>query len=48
MFDNLRHRIHPRGIFFNALERTFLQTSTMAITLVALLVLFVVIYFKLV
>jgi hypothetical protein len=46
MFDDFRHRMHPRGVLFNAIERTFLTTSDLLITLVALLVLFFAIYLR--
>ncbi len=48
MLGDFRHRIHPRGVLFNAIERTFLTTSALAITLVCLLVLFFVIYMRVV
>jgi hypothetical protein len=48
MLVDFRHRIHPRGVLFNAIERTFLTTSALVITLVALLILFFVIYLRVV
>ena len=48
MLADFRHRMHPRGVLFNAIERTFLTTSALLIGLVALLVLFFVIYLRVV
>lgn len=48
MFDGFRHRIHPREVLFNAIERTFLTSSAMVVTLVLLLILFIGIYTRLV
>ena len=48
MVGAFRHRVHPRGILFNALERTFLTTSAMIIALVTLIILFLGIYMRLV
>jgi len=47
MLGDFRHRIHPRGILFNAIERTFLTTSALVVALVFLLVLFLGIYLRL-
>jgi len=48
MLYDFRHRMHPRGFLFNAIERTFLTTSALLVTLVVLLVLFVGIYLRVV
>jgi len=47
MLSDVRHRFHPRGVLFIAMERTFLSNSV-SITLLALLILFVCIYLRLV
>jgi hypothetical protein len=46
MFGEFRHRIHHRGILFNTIERTFLSTSALLVTLVMLLILFLGIYLR--
>jgi hypothetical protein len=48
MLGDFRHRIHPRGILFNAMERTFLTTSALVVALVTLLILFFGIYLRVV
>jgi len=48
MLDDFRHRIHPKGVLLNAIERTFLTTSALLIMLVVLLILFFGVYFRLV
>ena len=48
MVGDFRHRLHPRGFLFNAIERTFLTTSTLLVAVVFLLILFFGIYFRLV
>jgi hypothetical protein len=48
MLGEFQHRIHPRGILLNTIERTFLSTSTLVITLVMLLVLFFGVYLRVV
>jgi len=47
MTGDFRHRIHPRGVLFNAIERTFLTTGALTVVLVFLLILFFGIYLKL-
>ena len=47
MLGEFRHRLHPRGILFNAIERTFLTTGALLVALVFLLILFFGVYFKL-
>ena len=47
MLSDFRHRLHPRGILLNAIERTFLTTGTLVIVVVFLLILFFGVYFKL-
>jgi hypothetical protein len=47
MFGDLRHRLHPRGVLFNTIERTLLATSALLVTLLTLLILFVVVYLRL-
>jgi len=46
MFGEFRHRVHHRGILFNTIERTFLSTSALTITLVTLLILFFGVYLR--
>jgi hypothetical protein len=48
MLSDFRHRTHPRGVLFGEIERSFLTTSAVVITLVGLLVLFMGIYLQLV
>lgn len=47
MFGDFRHRAHPRGVLFNTIERTFLNTSALIIALVTLLILFFGFYLRL-
>ena len=47
MISDFRHRWHPRGVLFNAIERTFLTTGTLVVVLVFLLILFFGIYLRL-
>jgi hypothetical protein len=47
MLGDFRHRFHPRGVLFNTIERTFLTTSALLVTLLFLLVLFVGVYLRL-
>lgn len=47
MLGDFRHRFHPRGILFTAIERTFLTTSALVVMLVFLLILFCGVYFRL-
>jgi len=44
MLGDFRHRAHPRGALFNTIERTFLGAGATVLTLVALLILFFVVY----
>jgi hypothetical protein len=48
MFSDFQHRAHPRGIFLNTIERTFLSTSAPIIALVTLLAIFFGVYLRLV
>ena len=48
MLYDFRHRFHPRGILFNTIERTFLATSAVVVTLLMLLILFLAIYLRIV
>ena len=48
MLADFRHRMDPRGVLFNAIERTFLTTSALLITLVVLLILFFALYLRVV
>jgi hypothetical protein len=47
MLADFRHRVHPRGVLFNTIERAFLGVGATVLTLVALLILFFVVYLKL-
>jgi hypothetical protein len=47
MLGDFRHRVHPRGVLFNTIERTFLTTSALVVTLLTLLIVFVVVYLRL-
>ena len=40
MLDDFRHRAHPHGIVFNAIEGTVLSTTTLVAALLFLLILF--------
>ena len=46
MLADFRHRFHPRGILFNTLERTFLATGALVVTVLFLLILFLGIYLR--
>jgi hypothetical protein len=48
MVGEFRHRVHPRGILFNTIERSFLATSALVVTLLFLLILFLGIYLRIV
>jgi hypothetical protein len=47
MLADFRPRLHSRGVLFNTIERTFLGTGATLLTLVALMILFFVVYLKL-
>ena len=47
MFGDFRHRFHPRGVLFTTIERTFLTTSALVVTLLFLVILFFGIYLRL-
>jgi hypothetical protein len=47
MLADFRHRAHPRGVLFKTIESTFLGAGATVLTLVALLILFFVVYLKL-
>lgn len=47
MLDDFRHRRHSRGVLLNGIERAFLGAGATVLTLVALLILFFVVYLKL-
>jgi hypothetical protein len=48
MVGEFRHRVHPRGILFNTIERSFLATSALVVTLLFLVILFLGIYLRIV
>jgi len=48
MLVDFRHRVHPRGVLFNTIERTFLATSALIVTLIMLLILFLGVYLRIV
>jgi hypothetical protein len=48
MVGEFRHRVHPRGILLNTIERSFLATSALVVTLLFLLILFLGIYLRIV
>jgi len=47
MLGDFRHRIHPRGVLSNTVERALLATGALLVTLLTLWVLFVEVYLRL-
>jgi hypothetical protein len=48
MYRAFHHRVHPRGILFNTIERSFLEASALIVTLLTLLILFLGVYLRIV
>ena len=48
MYGDFHHRVHPRGVLFNTIERNFLEATALIVTLLTLLILFLGVYLRIV